>query len=495
MKRLKSILSAVCSVNITIYAWSVPEYHTLFWSMYSLARASHDASFFDKPVDESSSPSFNKAYILYAFQAKKYTYVAEKKNYIQQYAHDNELQLVLARSLEHLKRFDEADFCFDFLEKNYPEKIDVMYHVIRAHIRARRFTAALSRAQVCIEYEKKGNACAVFYYIQAQIYQILKNYDKAIECLSLCIAVSPRFEQGWFLWAVLHEKMEKMVYAEKGYAQFLAIVGADPVIEKKMISLLTQKKQRDSWYDRAVQAFFEKEYSKALLLLDIAEKNEKKYEACALLRIQILVCLERYDDVFVFLKRMIIQEPENELWLQAAHALFLKTVYKQEIMRILEEVIRIKPKKRLLLYALDCALRLSWYPYVVRFYKQLSSIPDIHLKEQIWYHVAAIAYENHDWVQVRKIVEHVTTQTEYAPLLNMSAYYYSKYENDQKKAQAFIARALTKDPQNPHFHDTQAYIYMKTGRKKDARAMLQKLVHAAPLDKKIRQHRKKAQEL
>lgn len=503
MKRLKNILSAVCSVSL-IWSQDATEYHAVLWGMYSVARGTLESgilSFEHIVLDDTASVPLTKAYIAYAYQAKQYSFVVHKQTFIKKNcADDTEMLLMLARSFEHLKRHHEADACFAQLEKKYPDNAEIMYHAMRAHIRGERLHQALACADTFIEFNKEATACAVFYYIQAQVCQLLNKHDQAIAHLEKCIALSPRFEQGWFLWALLHEKMNKTLQVQRGYTQFLDIVGGDAVIEKKLLSLLLNDTAHaeKSWYDRAAQAFYEKQYSKALLFLDIAEKNEKKHDACMLLRIQILDILQRHDELVAVLKNILLKEPDKELWLRTFHALFLQTVHKRPLMNVLEEVVHKKPRnQRLILYALDCALRLRDYAAIMRLYKKLIfTKKDALLKAQVLYQVGATAYERHDWPAVRTIVHAVDVPwCSYAPLLNFAAYYYSKYEGFQDKAQQLVNAALALDPHNPHFKDTQAYIYVHMGKKKEAVALLQPLVHEVPLDKKIRRHRKKAREL
>jgi|GEM_PF-3910747 len=505
MTRYKSILSAACSASVLYLgcAQNATIYHSFLWGMYSVAKgAAVDVSgFLDATLlDDTVSVSLTKSYIVFAYQAKQYAYVAQKRLFMEQHCTDDtELLLMLARSLDHLNKVQEADRWYARLERDNPDNAEVMYHVIRAHIRGHRLQEALTRAQKFVASHATEQASAVFYYIQAQIYQLLNKHDEALVALRACIALSPHFEQGWFLWALLHEKMQNILEAQKGYTRFLDKVGNDAAIEKKVLSLLLQEKHHNdiSWYDRAVHAFHAGEMSKSLLLLSLAEKNHARCDACNILKMQIFDTLQRINDLCNTCKEVLTYNVHNEQWLRIVHTLFLHTVYKQELLTVFDEVIRKKSSQQLLLYALDCALRVNDYPKVVAYYKKLSlKKADVFLKARVLYYVGAAAYENRDISLVRTIAQIVYAHRyAYAPLLNFAAYYYSKYETAYDKAQLLLDAALMLDPQNPHFKDTQAYIYLRKGDKKRAARVLQALVYEAPLDKKIRQHRKKARYL
>lgn len=502
MTRLKNILSAALISGSCLYGIDpIVNYHSFLWGMYTIAKGSPvDAtSFFEMILlDETSSLVITKLYILYAYQAKQYAFVAHKQSFIKHYCCDTaEYPLMLARSLEHIQKNSEAGEWYAYLEKNYFNDADVLYHVIRSHIRAHRLTRALECAERFIRDTPQHHACAVFYYIQAQLHQIVGNNDAALLALQQCITASPTFEQGWFLWGVLHENMHNILEAQKGYTQFLTVAGSDKTIEKKVMSLVLQERHQagTSWYDRAIQAFHAQEFQKALLLLSVAQQEQPHSNQCSVLQMQIFDILKRPDDLCRTCKEFLLKNMNHEEWLRIVHTLFLHTIYKNELLTVFDGIITEKKyNQKIILYALDCALRLDDYQKVMRYYKKLIvRKKDTFLQALVLYHVGTCAYEHQDIMFVRHIAEQVYKQKyAYAPLLNFSAYYYNKYEKDYTKAQELITRALRYEPDNPHFQDTQACIYLNTGEKQKAAHLLQNLVHQVPLDRTIRHHRRKS---
>jgi tetratricopeptide (TPR) repeat protein len=235
--------------------------------------------------------------------------------------------------------------------------------------------------------------------------------------------------------------------------------------------------------------------SKALLLLSIAEKQQGRCDACQVLTLQIFDALKRVDDLCALCTDILLKHSCDEQWLRVVHTLFLHSLYKQELLAVFDAVVHEKRgSQRLLLYGLDCALRVNDYHRIVTYYKKLHfKRSDLFLKALVLYQVGACAYEQGDTGLVRSIARETFSQRYvYAPLLNFAAYYYSKYEKAYDKAQVLLDEALRLDPENPHFKDTQAYIYLRSGNKEKAVKMLQPLVYEAPLDRKIRHHRNKA---
>lgn len=400
------------------------------------------------------------------------------------------MEFIHAHALESLNRVSLADTKFKDLSQRYPADPEIAYYAIKAHLRAEENQLALKKIKTLFKENPDIKNNHLFYFLKHRIHYQMGQLKRAQKSIRRALKLNPKFDRGWLFSAILHESEGQAKEAIAGYKNYIKLAGPDEFIRQKIDKLkILYKRALESYLSAALQEYKQKNYSKAIELVNLAVDSKNTKEAALILKIEILVAQNSISDLLDLLEMLLVSEPKNELWIKVAYFVYLKIKNKQ-LEKLLISTARSSQVVKTMLYGLDIALRQD----NLQVAKELSQailnvIKDPRLRAKIFFQLCAIYYKRKDYTQLKKLLENpILETTNYLPLLNLAAYYYAKKGNDLKKAQAYIIKVLEKEPANACYLDTQAVIYLKMGDNKKAKAILASIIKVAPKNPKIVKH-------
>ena len=146
-----------------------------------------------------------------------------------------------------------------------------------------------------------------------------------------------------------------------------------------------------------------------------------------------------------------------------------------------------------LLYQADLYIRLQNNALAKEYIKKALAIAqEPKLRTKLLFQQALLLYQEQTWAEMHQaLLEAQQLQPDFAPVLNLLAYYYATKTNDLEKAQALIEKALQLDPYNTHFLDTKAVVWYKQKHYTKAYELLVALEKQEPQDMHIKYHKAK----
>lgn len=419
--------------------------------------------------------------------------------YDERFKNNLEIQLLFALALETTGNKSEAERRMVALNEQYKTNQELAFKVIQLYLMRAEPENALKVIDNLLNSAHKPNNY-VFYFLKAQAFLQLNKKAEALTTVQYCIQSFPKFDKSWLLYAALQEQHGKIEEAIKGYNNYLQITtDATGEIQKHLLQLtfknnLTKKlsqKKETGLKEQAFTLFEQNSFTKALHSINsYLEKNNSDTQA-RLLKIQLLISTRKIDEAAQLLKEWSLESTDAKVWLKTLHLLsYLGLPYKKGL-QLLQTIEKQKGStSEVLLYQSDLALRDNNQTLALhllqRAYKNTLIGP---IKASIALQISLIYLDQKQWVDAKKIIEDaLTVDQNYLPLHNVLAYLYSTKLKNTSRAMELIETVLQKDPENPHFLDTKAFIYYKQRDFKQATTLLQKSAQLCPTDFTILSH-------
>lgn len=418
--------------------------------------------------------------------------------------HDPVVELAIIEALDNTREKKQAIERLLKVVFKYPKHQEIVFRGVQAYVALQELDNAIHAIDTYLDNPTPMPNAFMFHFLKAQILMQMGRRQEALESVKNSIKVQSHFDKSWLLQAVLEEQAGNIDNAIKGFTTYLDLVGHDPAIQNHLMQLMFSQKMIKEKDNSVIKV--EPCHKKALLLYEqkqpkpALEQLEKCIHAnpldndARLLKVQILVSTGDYTQALSCLQAWMVQEPGNEAWFKTTQLLLRHGASYGDIMHAYIFVEKKRPHAILpLMYMADTALREQNNNQAITYLKKITTVSsDSSLKAKAFYQMGRILFTQRQFRLMKDALEHgLVLDPDFNPLLNLLAYYYASYEHDMVKAQQFIARALSKEPNNPHFRDTQAYILYKQHEYEKAANIIDAIVEQLPGDIFIQKHHAK----
>ncbi|MGE0206961.1 MAG: tetratricopeptide repeat protein [Candidatus Babeliales bacterium] len=502
---LLSVLAPVSLLALEKDDVSLNPYLLYIWGSYNVHEKNHTISkkCFDTLITDNAPAHVYPGYIDYLFLSKQYKKIADLIHKVDTQLKDNlEIQLIFVKALELVGKHKEAEQKIIALLDSFNTHPEVVYGATLAHMRNKKSDQAVEVIDHYLKSTIEKPTHFIFYYLKAQIAAQNNNIELSRQCLSKCLTLNPSFDQGWLLSGLLYELEGNLEQAIAGYRNFLHIVGHDSAIEQQLLNLTIRQKQAGGQqeqlkklFEESLVLYHQRQYSLALHRIEKCLAINPTYKQARLLKIELLCALAQPNEAIALLEQWITKEPKELLWYRAAHLLYQAHVERETIIALFERLEQ-KSGTSLLanLYVTDMYLKDKSLDKATKSLKKgLSLARDVALKTKIAYQLASIYFDTKDYTALKQILDYaLALKANFAPLLNLAAYFYASKEKQFDKAQKLIEQALANNKDNVHYLDTQAIIWYKQGKLHQAATLLTWLAQKAPHDFHIQKHCAKA---
>ncbi len=498
------ILSFACTVHAN-------DIHNYFWANCQQFQGNkQEAQEWYNTLLSGERPSIytNKGYIHFLNDKGDFGTIVKLMPKVEKiFEKDPDMQLIFAQSLKKTGAPKQADERTVRLVQTFPTHPEIVFQAAETMVRNKEHTNALTIVDDFLNSASRRPNHFIFHFLKGQIYSQLGNYQKARESVQACLDAHPRFPQGWLLLSLIEEHAGKLDQAIKGYTSYLEVSGRNRQVEQHLIALTLKQRAstnnrtvlvlNKNCFDKAMILFSRGQYKEALNQLNICLSNNPKDVQLRLFKVQILTAMQEYQQAIDILTQWSIQEPTTPIWPQTLHLLpRTKKIPVAQVIKAFEKIQQEQPKNPIAaLYLSDVYLRAGEQQKgLVQMTRTLDLVGDPTIRMRIAYQIALIYYDKGQHENMAKILE--TAQKlniDYAPALNLMAYYYTTDKHNYDKAQALIEKALELDPHNPHFKDTKAWVLYKQGEYRQSLALLQDVIEQVPHDSTVLIHLAKVQ--
>lgn len=415
---------------------------------------------------------------------------------------DPETEMLYATALKKSGKKAESDELLITLSRNFPTSPEIIFHATEIFLQRKEPENALNAVEKYLNTAAAKPNNYVFHFLKGQILAQMGQFEKALTSIQESLKSYPQFDKGWLLYAVLQEQMGKLQDAIKGYSSYLQHTQeANQHIEKHLMQLVLMQKSKEenkavivmeqSCLEKALSFMQQKQLPQALEQVNVCLQQKPHDMKSRLLKIQILTSLKRTKDAINQLVTWIKAEPRENVWYTTLHLLVRIGVPAQEVIAGFTTVHTQQPTNiQPVLYLADLYARAHNTDAALTFLRKgLSMAKEPILQTQLAYQIGIIYYERKQYSNLQEVLtQGINLKQEFAPLLNLAAYYYATKGKDLAKAHDLIKRVLAVDPHNPHFLDTQAVVYYKEKKFDAARDILVRIAKANPSDSMIKIH-------
>ena len=425
--------------------------------------------------------------------------------------------LIVVKTLSRLGQNEDAVKLLLKINDKNPTDPEVTLVAAQFYERRNELHNALKVINDYLNKSPKKTTNFAFLLLKKRIYLKLGDKEKALDSIEQALQMQPHFDAGWLMFAQMQEAKGQIESAIKGYSNYLELSSSKKknfagnmlfkAIEGKLLQLMfnqIMKKQpgiepteQQKFKDKIINMLRQKKYKGALEELDKKLSARGGTDTEKLLKIQALGALEQFDKAAEQLQAWMLEDPNNKLWFETLHLLYFAGLDSRKIITILKTVEKThKNSLQATLYLGDMLTRNFQYQEAVAYHnKSLKLTEDPVLQTSILFQLGFLHYELGQHKKMKIVLERGRALgLEYAPLLNLLAYYYASYEKNPKKAEPLIKTVLQQEPDNPHFLDTQALIYYRQEKYVKALALLEKIVKQEPDDATILKHLAKTYE-
>lgn len=420
------------------------------------------------------------------------------------FQYDPTVQMAIAMALERTGSQEEALKRVIILSEKHPTNQEIVLHAAQAYATRKELENAIAVLDNFIDNSPQKPNLFMFHFFKAQIYLQVDKKQEALASLKQSIKAHPHFDKGWLLCSLIEEQLGNVENAIKGYSTFLDLVGSDAAVQNHLMQLMFKQKMAKEnttvisisspCLKKSLDLFEQKMPKQALEQLEkCLQENPKDIDA-RLLKIRILSSLNQWQQISQILTTWLIEEPTNQLWFKTLCTLTTQGLPYKDLINTLHAVEKKHPTAQLpVMYLADTYLRNKKIPPALHYLKKLTTLTTDHiLKVKALYQMGMIYFEQHQYILMKKVLEQgLVLMQDFAPLCNLLAYYYSGKGNNLSKAQQLINIALEKEPDNPHYKDTQAHIWYKRGNYKKAHELLEPIATKIADDNVISKHIKK----
>lgn len=477
------------------------EYLTYCWGCYNQLENNNDTAryCFESLINNNQNPQYAyDRYIQSLFQAKEYQKIIDMKECILTQLKDHiDVQLCFIKSLESIGETAHAEEEILKLYDRFPNNPEVVYGTAIAYIRQQKAVNALTIIQKYLKQAQERSHDFIFHFLSAQLYLGLGETKKAQESIQKSLTLNPTFEQGWLLSGLINELTNNISEAIQGYQQFLSLSGSNPLVEQQLLQILHKQQQSGGidefkkMLNQAFQFFQKKQFVQALEVIEKVLAYNNQYEPAQLLKVDLLCSLHKTSEAIEYIASLLNNNAYQETWFKVLYLLYQTKIEQKKIITLLRDIESKFPNCRpALLYLTDIYLKLQDYHAATIYLKKIIAFEqNIQIQEKALYQLARLYFEHGNYSATHQIIE-IALQKDinFAPLLNLAAYFYATKGKNLDKAEQLIKSVLVQNADNPHYLDTQAVIWYKKNMLQKSITLLQDLQKRQPHDFFICKH-------
>ncbi len=443
-----------------------------------------------------------KGYLDFLYKSRDYKKIIELMPSLEaQFAHDAQVQLIFAKTLEHTGHHKQAIEKFLDLNTQHPSNNEIAFIVAQIHYNNKELENALHVIDKFLNNAPRKPNNFIFYYLQAHIYAKLGKHDQARQAIQTCIELHPGFDKGWLLFGTLNEQAGNVEQAITGYKTFLDVTETpDKDVEQHLLELMLKQQAVEadksfcvvppSSLEQAMLLFGKKHYNRALQQVNKCLMQTPHDTQTRLLKVQIFISMHKPENALETLYAWIHEDSDNSLWFDVLHLIARTAHTYSKAIALLEQIHQQEPHAFLpLVYLADLYTRTGDYEKTLTTIQEaLKHTDNALLQTKLLYHMSGIFYKQKKYTDMQETLKHcLAINNKYAPAHNLLAYYHATKDHNYVQAQKHIEKALAQS-QRPEFLDTQAMIYYKQGNYPQAREFFEQAAHAAPYNVKILVH-------
>lgn len=440
--------------------------------------------------------SVYKGYLIFLYETENFAKIMALMPTVEKaFIQDADVQLLLAHT--YYKSGKHTDFHEKVLKLAtlFPSHPDIVLQAAQVYVTRKDLENGIKTIDTFLNTTVRRVQNFIFYFMKSQLCLQLDNKQEALLAVKQCLDVHPSFSKGWLLFALLEEQQGKLDQAIKGYTAFLELDNHKNIQIQQHLMQLTLRQQMasnknqhlfaslTSSFDKAVYCLNQKEYGKALDYTDQCLESSPDNKDARFLKIQILSTMGKYVQAADLLKKWLLVDPNQEVWLKSLHLLCSKGLTHQKAVAILEDIVTShKESLEPLLYLIDISTRALAYDAAIRYYKKaLKLAQNKELKARLYFHMGQIYHKKNNLKKMLSVLEKGhALGAHFSHLDNMLAYYYAEKSRDLKRAQLILDDLLRNNKTNPYFQDTQAFVYYKQKQYDKAVAILEPVVQKIP---------------
>lgn len=492
-----------CSMYVVMFfftacsSFSGEVFHQYMWANYCQFEGDYSkaATWYNKLFMSDAPVHVYKGYLMFLHDTDAHAKIVgllpivEKK-----FEKDADIQLLLAQALDKVGQSKQAHEKILELAKTHTTHPEIVFQAVHLYVQRKEPENGIKAIDAFLNNSPRKNSNFIFHFMKSQIHLQQGNKEQALAQVKQCLDMHPGFGKGWLMLALLEEQQGSLDQAIQGYTTYLETDDAgNKQIQQHLVELafrqqIMQKKSdlavaNKSDFDKALHFHDTKEYKKAIEFVDRALAQKPDDQQIRFLKINILSSMGNHVQAADLLKTWLLVDPHQEIWLTSLHLLCRAGLAHQKAIAILEDISKRNPRELLpILYLIDISMRVSSSDGVLRYYtKALELAVDANLKTRLYFHMANLHYKHKKYDAMRDALEKGhALGVDFPHLPNMLAYYYATGSRDLDRAQKLINTVLGKHKSNPHFQDTQAFIYYKQHKYAQALAILEPVAKKIP---------------
>lgn|GEM_PF-6650304 len=152
---------------------------------------------------------------------------------------DVDMQLMLARALRNEGQKKRAEEIIIQLSSEHKDHVEIVLEAVQIYMERKELDNALVATDIVLNNSAKRAHFFIFYFLRAQMYARLYDYDGAEKNLGLCLESNPNFDMGWWLQAVINEQRGDINAAIKNYGTYLEVTDKpDKRVQQHLMELL-----------------------------------------------------------------------------------------------------------------------------------------------------------------------------------------------------------------------------------------------------------------
>lgn len=487
---------------------SAKNYHLYLSGSYDMAANPNKAVLkFEKLKRTESSIYFYDNYIRFLFLTNQFEAIVNLDQKIKDAFKGNlEIEKIFAQAYFYVGRGDNSESYLNKLIESHPNDVQLTYFKAVSLIKANKLEEAIQFVNNCLENKNLESKYFLFDFLMSKIYLQKNQLDQALKYVNKSLDLFPDFEKGWLLKSVIQEQQGQIMQAIAGYKKFLDIVGTDEPVEKQLVRLLFVEKRFDEAavvlekiknktpaqdFDLALVQWHSGKTQQALSLIEDLIKKNPEFSDAKLLKVEILVSLNKKDEVLDLLKNWLLEQPENKQVLQVLLLLRLSGFDKKNIINILEQVEKEHSNELLISALIDLNFEKDDTAKVLAYCKKLFDLTkDSALKSKILFQTAYTHFASGNTSS--KVENILRTALKYEPvypsIYNLFAYYYAQIDKNLDEALSFADKALSYLPNSYYFIDTKGYVLFKMGKIEESIKLFESALSINPKDEEVLKH-------
>ncbi|MBM3893171.1 hypothetical protein FJ365_02080 [Candidatus Dependentiae bacterium] len=416
--------------------------------------------------------------------------------------HDVAAQITIAQAYMATGNTDKAESMFVRLGDLHPENEQIAYFATMALLKNNQLEKADKFIATCLKTPTLKPKHFLFHFLQSKIHFQKQNLEGALDSIEKSLALSPKFPQALLFKAMVMEQRNDIGNAIKGYEGFVHATKSDVSVEKHIIQLLFNKgeynkaikrleklngKTPDYFYDLGLMHFHNKNYNKALSLVEQTLSSEPTLMNAILLKIKVLAALEKTSDLAPFAQKLLIQQPNNVQILQTYLLLKNMGVSTRTLIEVGCAALKVQKTARLIATVADLCVEAKEVGLAEKMYGSIiKHSKNAQVRARARYQTCyALFAANQEEALEKRLLEVLADQVIDPAVYNLAAYYFATHDKQLEQALSYVDKALAQRPDYPPYLDTKAYVLVKMGKKDDGLALLRDAQKKSPQDRII----------